>query len=129
MVGKPEAHLGQVLGAQTGGGTGYPLWFELPWNFGDFRFSILRGYSNHDRYLEGVGTIPDVPLTNTVKAIHQQTDGILMSAYEHVVRFLGRNQPMTQLDKGMIKQHFAVKPKPIVPYFEEEAYWHSVQKD
>ncbi len=122
-------HLGKVLGAQTGGGTGYPLWFELPWEFGNFRFSILRGYSNHDRYLEGLGTIPDVEIYNTPRDLYHQLDGELISAYNLVMKELapaGLVKP--DLKTANIQAYFAIKQSQIVPFYLKEAYWQKVQR-
>ncbi|MBU4484489.1 PDZ domain-containing protein [bacterium] len=69
--------LGLVIGAQTGGGTGYPQTFELPSEMGEFRFSVVRGYSNHDRFLEGIGTIPDIERSKTIDDIAMKTDSVL----------------------------------------------------
>ncbi|WP_367606165.1 S41 family peptidase [Legionella sp. W05-934-2] len=122
-------HIGKVLGAQTGGGTGYPLWFELPWHFGNFRFSILRGYSNHDRYLEGVGTIPDIYTYQTPRDLYHQVDGEMIGAYNYVMNELSGTKDIHFAEKaGDLSANFALKQAEIVPYYLEEAYWQKVQQ-
>ncbi|WP_131782841.1 S41 family peptidase [Legionella gresilensis] len=122
-------HLGKVLGARTGGGTGYPLWFKLPWQFGNFRFSILRGFSNHDRYLEGIGTIPDVEIYNTPRDLYHKLDGELIGAYNLVMNELNHtNQVQYAKKKIDLKTNFAMRQNEIVPFYIEEAYWQKVQR-
>ncbi|TAL66496.1 MAG: hypothetical protein EPN84_00190 [Legionella sp.] len=121
-------HIGEILGAQTGGGTGYPLWFDLPWNLGSFRFSILRGYSNHERYLEGTGTIPDVKITTTPRDLHHQLDGELIAAYDYVLKKLKGNQKNFSALKGKALTHYFSATQPeIVPFYIQEEYWQKLQ--
>ncbi|WP_419420767.1 S41 family peptidase [Legionella sp. D16C41] len=122
-------HIGKVLGAQTGGGTGYPLWFQLPWQFGNFRFSILRGFSNHNRYLEGVGTIPDVEIYNTPRDLFHNLDGELIRAYNFVMNELNHTNKVQYANKKTdLTAHFSMKQSKIIPFYVEEAYWQKVQK-
>ena len=101
----------------------------MPWNFGNFRFSILRGYSNHDRYLEGVGTIPDVEMYPTPKDLHHYLDGELIQAYNLVMNeFSHTKQLFYAQATGDLLANFAVRESSIVPFYVEEAYWQKVQQ-
>lgn len=104
--------IGLVLGTQSGGGTGYPLWIDLPYNFGNFRFSVLRGYSNHDHFLEGTGTIPDVYIQNTPHDLYNKVDGELLRAYQYVTQKLGIKQNQAVL----AGQAFKPQSTKIIPY-------------
>jgi len=116
--------LGQVLGTQTGGGTGYPLWIDLPYDFGNFRFSVLRGYSNHDRFLEGTGTIPDVYIQNTPHDLYNKVDGELVRAYQHVMQQLG----IKQSANTMLNLSFAEAPSKVIPYVIEQEQRQQLQR-
>jgi carboxyl-terminal processing protease len=121
--------LGEVLGAQTGGGTGYPLWIELPWNYGNFRFSVLRGYSNHGRYLEGTGTIPDVEIQKTPSDLYNNIDGELIKAYRYVINKLNISHPFKKNENSAsIMANFTSKTSAIVPYHVEEEYRQNAQR-
>ena len=122
-------HLGEVLGHQTGGGTGYPLWFELPYEQGHFRFSILRGYSNHDRFLEGIGTLPDKEFYATPGDLYNEIDGELVRAYHYVLGQL--QQDASGLTPQMVSHEALFKNKKtdgVIPFFEEEMQWQEAQK-
>ncbi|MGK5084277.1 S41 family peptidase [Bdellovibrionota bacterium FG-1] len=51
--------LATMVGEATGGGTGTPLVFELPYSGQQFRYSVVRGVTPDGDPLEGVGTSPD----------------------------------------------------------------------
>ncbi|MBT3181841.1 MAG: hypothetical protein HN337_04945 [Deltaproteobacteria bacterium] len=81
--------LSKMMGTPTGGGTGYPMYIEMPSGMSVARFSTTRGYSNFGRLLEGTGTIPDIYARLTNDDIRNRRDSVLMSAYEML---LGDNQ-------------------------------------
>ncbi len=57
--------LAEVVGESTGGGTGTPLAFELPFSKHSFRYSVVRGKTADDGTIEGEGTHPDVEIVAT----------------------------------------------------------------
>lgn len=120
--------LGEVLGAQSGGGTGYPLWIGLPWDMGNFRFSVMRGYSNHDRYLEGTGTIPDVEIKPDVASLRQGVDGELLKAFQYVNAKVNPGLGIKSNQNGLIKEFAKTeKDSSIVPYDVIEEFWFKAQ--
>lgn len=119
-------HLGEVLGQQTGGGTGYPLWIDLPWGLGHFRFSVLRGYSNHDRYLEGIGTLPDVEISATPRDLYLNLDGEMLKAHRYVLSKLNRNTSLKQQD---LQQYFKKTENKMIPYAIEEEHLQKIQSE
>lgn len=115
LVERPN--LAEILG----GGTGYPLRIELPWGYGHFRLSILRGYSNHGRFIEGTGTIPDVEIHDTLVNIAREIDGKLLDSYRFVLNELNDNQLNSSFisTPGLLAE-FSSGNEEIVPYTVEE---------
>ena len=52
-------HLAKFVGEPTGGGTGTPQVFDLPYSSFQFRYSVIRGLTSAGTPIEGVGTAPD----------------------------------------------------------------------
>ena len=114
--------LGEVLGQQTGGGTGYPLAVSLPYKLGSFRFSTLRGYSVHGRFLEGTGTFPDLAILPSLNSVIARTDSQLTDAHSYVVEKIGG---------GQILSFTQIKSRPLnasLPAVVEEELWNRTRE-
>lgn len=124
-------HLGEVLGTQSGGGTGYPLWIDLPWGMGNFRFSVMRGYSNHDRYLEGTGTISDIEVLPDVEGLKSGIDTQLLKVVNYIHSKVNKaNKQMSDKLASESMEVFKTVSKDndqIVPYEVQERFWHKAQ--
>lgn len=79
-------HLAQIVGENTGGGTGTPLVFDLPISGTQFRYSVVRGKTSADEWIEGHGTAPDVLIEPTreerIARRDQQLDRVIAMAIE-----------------------------------------------
>lgn len=63
-----ENKLATIVGEGTGGGTGTPHVFELPFSGLNFRYSVAQGLTAVNKtFLEGVGTLPDITIYPTVE--------------------------------------------------------------
>lgn len=63
-----ENNLATIVGEGTGGGTGTPHVFELPFSGLNFRYSVAQGLTAvHKTFLEGVGTLPDIAIEPTIE--------------------------------------------------------------
>jgi carboxyl-terminal processing protease len=74
--------LSQVIGDGSGGGTGSPLVFSLPYTKHQFRYSVFRGRTHKKNWIEGVGTLPDFNITSTPEDRAQGIDTTLLKAIE-----------------------------------------------
>jgi carboxyl-terminal processing protease len=73
-------HLATIVGEPTGGGTGTPLVFELPYSKQSFRYSVVRGLNADGKAIEGAGTTPDTLLEPTVEERANGVDAQLLRA-------------------------------------------------
>lgn len=73
-------HLATLVGEATGGGTGTPLVFRLPYSNQEFRYSVVRGRGAAGETLEGVGTEPDVVIEPTQRERVEGRDAQLLTA-------------------------------------------------
>ena len=83
--------LGVVVGEGSGGGTGSPHVFELPNTGFKFRYSVVRGYNVDMKPIEGVGTLPDVPVeyTEADLKLDSISDSQTLAATAHIRKQLG----------------------------------------
>ena len=93
--------IGKILGEPTAGGTGQPIVFDLPGSEHMFRYSVVRGKTILNDWLEGVGTQPDVYIPQTAKDIIDGKDYQLEQALEH-------------FPAGLIPNIFAPVSRPLV---------------
>ena len=62
-----ENKLATIVGEGTGGGTGTPHVFSLPYSGLNFRYSVAQGLTAVGKeFLEGKGTMPDIALLPTI---------------------------------------------------------------
>ena len=94
--------IGKILGTQTGGGTGYPIKVKLPYDLGYIQFSVLQGWSNYGRLIEGIGTIPDITLEESLVDLVNNRDGVLSRALTYVQNALGQKKT----DQINFKPHY-----------------------
>jgi C-terminal processing protease CtpA/Prc len=88
-------HLATMLGEATGGGTGTPLVFELPFSKMRFRYSVVRGHTATGEAIEGVGTSPDTVLEPTQAERVKGHDTQLLSALGMLAKQIEeRNAPL-----------------------------------
>ena len=76
--------LAVILGEGTGGGTGTPLNFELPYSGHSFRYSVVRGKTAGGDDIEGVGTLPDVEILPNPQDLVSKKDSQLAATIEYV---------------------------------------------
>lgn len=63
-----ENKLATIVGEPTGGGTGSPHVFELPFSGLNFRYSVAQGLTAVSKtFIEGTGTLPDVTISPTIE--------------------------------------------------------------
>jgi C-terminal processing protease CtpA/Prc len=61
-----ENKLATIIGEATGGGTGTPHVFELPYSGLTFRYSVAQGLTAIGKeFIEGAGTLPDIEIFPT----------------------------------------------------------------
>jgi len=101
--------IGKVYGQQTGGGTGYPLGLKLPYGYGRFRFSVLRGLSNHGRLLEGIGTLPDVPLATKIEDLRQKRDGVLIETHRLLMEEIAEEKSLFDIEVYYSSSQFQMR--------------------
>jgi C-terminal processing protease CtpA/Prc len=80
--------LATFVGESTGGGTGTPLVFDLPYSGLQFRYSVSRGQTVLGVGIEGIGTAPDFYVEPTVQDIAHGTDGQLQTAVAVVMNLI-----------------------------------------
>jgi C-terminal processing protease CtpA/Prc len=73
--------LGKIYGEATGGGTGSPLVFELPYSGHSFRYSVVRGRTFKGDWIEGQGTEPDVLVRPQVADRINRSDSQLIRVF------------------------------------------------
>lgn len=76
-----ENKLATILGEGTGGGTGSPHVFELPFSGLSFRYSVAQGLTAVGKeFIEGKGTLPDVVISPTIEERMTGEDQQLLKA-------------------------------------------------
>jgi carboxyl-terminal processing protease len=81
--------LAKVFGEGTGGGTGSPLVFDLPYSGLQFRYSVARGRTALGDPIEGAGTLPDFYIEPSVEDRALRRDGQLLSTISTLRQQLG----------------------------------------
>jgi C-terminal processing protease CtpA/Prc len=92
--------LGTVVGEGSGGGTGSPHVFELPNTGFKFRYSVVRGMNVAMKPIEGVGTIPDVPVEYSEADV--KLDSISDSQTLKAAAFVREKLGMPALEPGPV---------------------------
>ena len=77
--------LAEVGGEGTGGGTGSPLVFDLPFTQHRFRYSVVRGRTKDGNFIEGRGTLPNFVLPPTQQERQAGQDQQLQASIQHLL--------------------------------------------
>ena len=78
--------LAAIVGEGTGGGTGTPLVFDLPYSQHRFRYSVVRGMTADGQPIEGAGTLPDLVIEPTQAERAEGKDQQLLTALGELQR-------------------------------------------
>jgi len=122
-------HLAEVIGDGSGGGTGSPLVFSLPYTKHQFRYSTFRGRTHKKKWIEGVGTIPDVLVTANSLDRASGNDVQLLKALELASgKTLSRSKRNTIIDRlGPYHDGQTLEKEPITLETEQaamqQAFW------
>ncbi|HEY8270430.1 MAG TPA: S41 family peptidase, partial [Pseudobdellovibrionaceae bacterium] len=99
-----ENNLAKVAGEATGGGTGSPVVFNLPYSKFKFRYSVQKGYKAvSGDLLEGVGTGVDLDISPTAQERIAEKDEQLKTAVAYL-KSLMTDQPTLQFHLNSVAE-------------------------
>jgi carboxyl-terminal processing protease len=123
--------LATIAGEDTGGGTGTPLVFQLPYSGNRFRYGVVRGMTAKGIPIEGNGTAPDLRIEADLKDVGTRKDSQLEAALQALQQKANLPHPMTgkTLHSSLVISNFGLTGQQsisISPTLEEEIQLKSV---